>query len=165
MKYYNMNILSKNRSTIYGISIFLIVFCHSSLNFENFLLLKDIKSIGNFGVDVFLLLSGISLYYSFEKNSSIKQFYSRRLKRVLLPTIIICVPYYIVEDFIVSKNGLLMFLYDISGISFSWFCFLFYVLFYSLLHTKTKCLYALMFFLCDILTDWQQFLQQFCSVL
>ena len=43
--------------------------------------------IGSSGVDIFLLLSGLGLYYSFSKNNSIKDFYSKRLKRVLVPNI------------------------------------------------------------------------------
>lgn len=48
-------------------------------------------SIGNVGVDIFLLLSGIGLYYSYERSSA--GFFKRRLSRVLIPHLIFAVPY------------------------------------------------------------------------
>ena len=41
------------------------------------------KSLGQTGVDIALFLSAIGLYYSLEKNDNVKEFYSRRIRRVL----------------------------------------------------------------------------------
>lgn len=50
-------------------------------------ILGKIKSIGYGGVDIFLFLSGIGLYFSLTKSSNIKDYYKKRLLRIY--------PYYI----------------------------------------------------------------------
>ena len=57
---------------------------------------------GNAGVDIFLLLSGIGLYYSYSKYTDsistaarLKQYYPRRMVRLLVPYVLLGLPYYI----------------------------------------------------------------------
>ena len=82
--------INKARNTLFGIATILVILFHSYyLNFNDIFgnnifssILSFIKNIGNFGVDIFLFLSGIGLYFSYSQNS-IKNFYFNRVKRVL----------------------------------------------------------------------------------
>ncbi len=93
MKKYNLGLISTNRNTIYGLSILWIMLFHSSIVFSS-PLITSIKNLGKYGVDIFLFVSGISLYFSFEKSNNLKAFYIKRLKRVVIPTLLIVIPYY-----------------------------------------------------------------------
>lgn len=75
------------------------------------------KSMGDCGVDVFLFISGISLYFSFSKKaSSLKSFYMRRLKRIALPALLTSVLWFAVLAPNPEKN-LIAFFFDVTGIS------------------------------------------------
>ncbi len=52
----------------------------------------------------FLLLSGFGLFFSFSRNPDVRSFYYRRLKRLLIPYILLSAWYFIYTDFIVSSN-------------------------------------------------------------
>ena len=100
----NWNILSENRNIIYGISIILIIIFHyfeDVLNSPNGIN-KEIHNIaviynvlfGSIGVEVFLFLSGIGLYFSLEKGRDVLKFYSKRIKRIIIPYVIIGLVYW-----------------------------------------------------------------------
>ena len=110
----NLALISKNRSSIYGIAMLWIMLCHISFTFSKPWMLPILvaKNMGNCGVDVFLFVSGISLYFSLKKNSSLKEFYIRRLKRILLPTLLTSVLW-----FAFSSPDIGTFLLDVTGIS------------------------------------------------
>ena len=87
----SLDIVSKHRAPLYGFAILWVVvfhaiaidhadftFGHKSLEFFH-----SVVYTGNVGVDMFLLLSGISLYYSFHKNPDMIQFLKKRLIRVV----------------------------------------------------------------------------------
>lgn len=84
------NILSKYRNELYGFSILWIILFHG-LNVKNSSLCKELEVLsgfikhGNCGVEIFLFLSGMCLYYSFKNNEKVVQFYIKRLKRILIP--------------------------------------------------------------------------------
>ena len=48
-------------------------------------------SVGAIGVDVFLFLSGMGLYYAMRKQPPLRVFYKNRLKRILIPYLQRCV--------------------------------------------------------------------------
>ena len=91
MKKFNLDLISYNRNTIYGLSILWIMFFHSSLTFQREWI-NNIKKLGECGVDVFLFVSGISLYFSYTKNQNIKDFYRKRIQRIFLPTLFTAIP-------------------------------------------------------------------------
>ena len=100
--------ISKSRAYIMGIATLMIVLFHSNqLDFEMFsrlnkvgYLLNFLKTICNSGVEIFLIMSGVGLYFSFSKNDSLKTFYKKRLTRILPSVlIIISIYYFIVGDF------------------------------------------------------------------
>lgn len=79
------NAINSVRAELMGISTILVLLNHSKC-FEwngKFEIIKKIFSEGGIGVDIFLLLSGIGLYYSFSKGEDRKEFYKRRLIRVI----------------------------------------------------------------------------------
>lgn len=87
----NLNLVSKYRGVIYGFSIIYIVLFHGiaidkgnySFGIPTLHWLQDFLIMGNIGVDIFLLLSGICLYFSFQKNDNAYAFMKKRLARVV----------------------------------------------------------------------------------
>lgn len=89
---FNFSSISKHRDLLLGIATFWVAWFHSydvdfsavkALSFLNIgSLLECLKLIGNCGVDIFLFLSGIGLYFSFSKNPDVPSFYRRRFLRV-----------------------------------------------------------------------------------
>lgn len=71
MKKYDYSILSKYKNELMGISIILIIIFHFfdiNVNCANMLICKLWSGvISSIGVDIFLILSGIGIYYSFSK--------------------------------------------------------------------------------------------------
>ena len=117
MQNLNLGLISKNRNTVYGIAAFWIMLFHTNLVFEGRLsLISKIMDIGNCGVDIFLFVSGISLYYSFIKGCSLKDFYRHRMQRIILPVLLTTVPWFVF--FAPSrKPGIGTFLLNITGLS------------------------------------------------
>lgn len=84
--------ISVARNWLYAWAILMIVFLHCGLKFESNIV-NTIKSNCNYAVEIFFILSGISLYFSYSKNENPTVFLKRRLKRLL--------PYYCVFYFFV----------------------------------------------------------------
>ncbi len=106
------------RNWLYAWAILMIVFFHCGLIFKSDVV-NVIKSNCNYAVEIFFILSGISLYFSYSKKEDSTSFLKRRLKRLL--------PYYCVFYFIVFfiKNiiqnfNLAQFLLNFSTLDF-WF--------------------------------------------
>lgn len=118
MKEYSLKSISKNRDTIYGFSILLIAFAHSTITLQGKWLLpiQVIKGIGNIGADIFLMMSGIMQFFSFRADSNVCHFYRKRLRRVLLPSLLVGIPFFLYKD-IVSGKGIGSFFLDLFGIS------------------------------------------------
>lgn len=83
-----------------GLATILIIVCHStqgSYAIESSGIIRKLVIAGNYGVDVFLLLSGVGLYYSlvkvYEGKSSLLRWYKRRFSRILVPYFILVVPW------------------------------------------------------------------------
>ena len=68
----------KYKNALMGISILMVLLCHSSVTQLPFV---KIFMPGFLGCDIFILLSGCSLGFSYSKYD-IKVFYARRMKRV-----------------------------------------------------------------------------------
>ena len=118
MRNYNASLISSQRGRIMGFAILWIALFHSPLApFPSaFSILRDFISLGNIGVDVFLFVSGVSLYFSFHANRDIPRFYLRRLKRILLPTLIVMVPLTLYRMiFRKTVTGILSFLLEVTG--------------------------------------------------
>lgn len=131
--------LSKYRSQLYGFSALFIVFFHSQVMFT----IKGfhiIKQFGSLGVDVFLLLSGMSLYFSFSKDSNLKHFFQKRISTIIIPLGIVNLIYY---QLVPNGSGFIMYLKNVIGLFHSekltlnsWFSLTIIILYllYPLIH-------------------------------
>ena len=110
------------RNAIFGFSAIWIVFYHiySVYRLPNIPIVSQIINMGNMGVDIFVFLSAVGLSFSIEKNS-LKEFYYNRVKRVLLPFLLISVPFYVWDALAVygvNIKALSEFLLNITTLSF-----------------------------------------------
>lgn len=118
----NWSLISKYRDELYGISIIWVILFHG-LELKKTALPKALAFLdpiikhGNCGVEVFLFLSGVCLYFSLKKTFNLKKFYIRRLKRIIVPFLIIDGLYWIYFC-LYEKNDILLFLKNITLYSF-----------------------------------------------
>ena len=77
-----------------GLAMLLILIFHTSIDVSNINIIRSLKDIGDVGVDIFLLLSGMGLYFSYTKNSDKIHFYKKRVLRILPTFIPVAVVWY-----------------------------------------------------------------------
>ena len=131
--------ISQFRSQLMGLAIIWVTLYHMNFSFAP---IRVFTMLGFTGVDIFLFLSGLGLYYSMCKNDSVLSFYERRAKRIL-PT------YYLIGllySFIYNNDSVITYLWRYTTLGFwtdgvyhEWFTasiiFLYFVfpfLFYSI---------------------------------
>lgn len=83
----NLNCYTLYRAEFMGIAAVMIILCHAA---SNLVLLpppiQKILNIGNYGVDIFMFMSGLGMFYSLQNNiGSIKDWYKKRLIRIFIP--------------------------------------------------------------------------------
>lgn len=112
----NWGYISKYRSEIMGFACLGVVLFHNKINWPSGLaLIQKLLTYGNAGVDIFLFLSGISLYFAYKKKPDLRTFYKRRVTRLLIPYVLLVVPYWIWEDIYLQQGN---FFLDVTMISF-----------------------------------------------
>lgn len=118
LKTFDLSLFSKHRQSLMGICAVLILLCHASGNKVVIPhALSIILSRGSWGVDMFLLLSGIGLYYSLDRPSvNIKKWYKNRYSRILIPYFVIIIPLKIIVVFI--WGDIVETILDISTVNF-----------------------------------------------
>lgn len=113
--------LSKYRSSLMGISIIMILLCHARMDGAQLPdIILSILTLGNWGVDIFLLLSGVGMYYSIStRHADINWgvWIYKRFKRILVPYLIIETPFWLWYAFD-NDIGVKGFLYYISFASY-----------------------------------------------
>ena len=133
---FNLYTISEARNVIFGIATLWIGLFHSDFTYNGvtstlslepyttnqFLIdaFKAFRGWGNAGVDMFLFLSGIGLYFSFSKDSHVVTFWKKRLMRVLPSSVLIAVVYFTIRYIITQrlKSG---FTYYLSRLTFTYF--------------------------------------------
>ena len=82
---FNWNLISRFRSEIMGVAIVFVLICHSdSFSWGGAqAFVKQIMPVFAIGVDIFLFVSGVGLYFSMRKNSNIYYFYKKRFLRII----------------------------------------------------------------------------------
>ena len=66
-KYFQLSKISEYRTELMGMSAMLILICHSVAYIEMPRILHYVLSLGNIGVDLFLFLSGMGMWFSLTK--------------------------------------------------------------------------------------------------
>ncbi len=144
--------LSRFRAQYMGIAIVCIMLCHNSLHVPEALveIRSYISSLFQCGVDVFMVLSGLGLYYSFTKTPNCKAFWKKRFIKILIPYVIVVLLYAFVYVGYFKNATLGSYLWAYSLVSFFtdaslsiWFIsailllYLIFPLLYVLLDKKT----------------------------
>ena len=108
----NFGSFSYFRNAIYGFAALWIVIFHGEIlaniraEFDpSIRLITDTIDMGNIGVDVFVFLSGIGLYFSYSKKPKLGTFYYKRFVRVYIPYLIMTLPY-IIYFYVVGEMDL-----------------------------------------------------------
>ena len=126
--------ISNNKTKLMGLSAILIMAFHLNL-----------ISIGNIGVDIFLLLSAMGCYFSLSKSSNIIKFYKKRALRILPSFILISGSLYIAH-ILFSQHDISIITYLGLGVLFGdltfWFipliitCYILAPFIFKLVHYK-----------------------------
>lgn len=114
--------ISRYRGELMGVAMLFVILFHVSLPRED--LFFGLRRMGNIGVDIFLFLSGMGLWFSWTKNPSLRHFYIRRLLRIYPAWFIIACLYYI-SDYLcpalVGHSGQSTSFFDLIGdITINW---------------------------------------------
>lgn len=138
-KKWNLYNISESRGITMGIATLLVAYFHcyklnytAAFNGNVFGIILDfIRGTGNVGVDLFLILSALGLYFSFSKNSDIKSFYKKRMIRILPSVLIVAIIYYLYlkVNFISFIKGILLINIFTDGIRYFWYFSLIIILY------------------------------------
>lgn len=110
--------LREGRTFVMGVAALMIYFAHFYA-YADLGLPNKLFAYGNWGVDVFLLLSGFGMCHSMTKSSSNSVFYWKRFVRIGVPYLIIAIPFCFFSDILVAQTadwGL--FVLDVSTLSY-----------------------------------------------
>lgn len=128
-KTFNLFAISEARNVIFGIATLWIGLFHSDnltmaqYTDNQFLIdaFRFFKGTGNVGVDMFLFLSGIGLFFSFSKDSRVLTFWKKRLMRVL-PTAFVIATFYFSFRYVNGRftSGLTFYLSRMTFTYFFW---------------------------------------------
>jgi len=103
--------ISRFRGELMGAAILFIILFHVPLARAD--MFFGLRRCGNIGVDMFLFLSGMGLWYSWVKQPSVKVFYRRRLLRIF-PTWLVISSLYYLQRFNFETGDYLDLLLDIT---------------------------------------------------
>ncbi len=112
----NWACISSYRTELMGVATLLVLLCHG--NFFGTQIGRAIAAEGQVGVELFLFLSGIGLYFSMRKNENVFVFYRHRFMRIIPSYLIIAVPLYAIIFFLLGPRKISIFLYHIFQVGF-----------------------------------------------
>ena len=125
-------LVNQYRLPIMGFAALWILFLHTGvavLSEEGILypVYFFIRRIGYLGVDIFFLLSGVGMVYSYEKTENLWEFWEHRAKRLVLPMLIMAILYMLTEpwtlkEFLETITGYHYYCIEIER-SFLWYYF------------------------------------------
>ena len=121
----NWKMLSEYRLQIFGFSIISVMVFHFFMDMYRHYsdgIFRDLSKgyiflIGSIGVEIFLFLSGMGLYFSMSRNNNIGQFYRKRFQRVLIPYLIWGLIFWLWSDIFIAHKSVRRFLIDYTTIS------------------------------------------------
>lgn len=92
---FNLSYLSKYRTELMGIAALMVISIHAvDYGVAMPTILSKVMGYGWLGVDLFLFLSGIGIYYSLSKKHTLKGWYKKRLIRIFVPYTLIQIPFW-----------------------------------------------------------------------
>lgn len=114
----NLQLISKYRTALMGFATLLILLCHAPANGVSMPVLLDrgFRWMG-VGVDFFLFFSGLGMYYSLRSTDNLIEWYKRRYLRILVPYLLLAIPYYTFH-MIVEGDSWLHYFGNITTFSF-----------------------------------------------
>ena len=125
----DLALISKHRNALMGIAAIIICVFHEFLPvFPAGTAMYDVEEfvlrVSFYGVDVFLILSGMSVVFSLKKNSSVLQFYGRRALRILpvyllSGIVMIFTEHWTFVDYLLNITGIRFFTTSVN--SYLWF--------------------------------------------
>lgn len=121
---YDWSYLSKYRNSIYGIAIILIIAFHYFILVQKtegiFATIARVYSftIGSVGVDIFMIMSGVCLFYSLKRNPNVLEFYKKRCKRIIVPYIIVSFMFWYIRDIALEPLGTKRLIKDMTFYTF-----------------------------------------------
>lgn len=114
----NLSMLSSYRTQLMGIATIMIIACHANVMIPELPhAVRAVLNYGNLGVDIFLLLSGLGCYFSLSKHGNVIDFWKRRVSRLLIPYIIITMPFALVYV-IVGRDSFLDLVFCLTTMEF-----------------------------------------------
>lgn len=93
----NYQLLSRYRAALMGLAMIFVMFFHVPMAKGE--LMYGVVRLGNIGVDMFLFLSGIGLWFSWMKTPQWGSFYRKRILRIYPTWLLIACLYYIPDYF------------------------------------------------------------------
>ena len=92
----NLSVYSRYRTQIMGLAAIMIIICHiRGIDYSYVPFLEKLLWFGNYGVEIFLFVSGLGMYYSLtQQDYSLTQWYKRRYVRITVPFVLIAISIY-----------------------------------------------------------------------
>lgn len=117
--YFNLELLSKYKKELMGVYAIGIILCHAHATICDMpSIVEKILSLGTICTEMFMLLSGIGIFYSLRKNKGkIIQWYKKRFLRLFVPYLILTIPYYVWFGYI-NNHSVCTILLNISTINY-----------------------------------------------
>ena len=140
MRVVDFSVFSKYRAVLMGVAILGVMTLHGIgwAEIDDSLFDKIASPFARIAfTDGFIFLSGFGLYYSFRKNSNLKEFYIKRWYRLMVPFLIMATPFYLYglydnSDFIrflLNESTLYFWLYGNNGMWYISISVVLYLLF------------------------------------
>jgi len=172
--------LSNFRQSLMGIGILGVLIAHwfgfQHINDGTFYLLSSYFCRLVF-TEGFLFLSGFGLYCSYRKNENARGFYSRRIKRLIIPFLILSMPVYLFRYYLDASYSFYDFLTQITTVYFwikgnfygMWYIslsvllYIVFPLFYKFLFISSKHIFLRFLALLFLLMSFNYVLQKFSA--
>jgi len=102
MRPFDLDGISRYRDSLMGIAILLVMLFHIGTPPTD--AFYGLRRLGNVGVDIFLFLSGMGLWFAWCRNNSFRTFYRHRLRRIYPVWLVVAFIYYCRCYFIDGKD-------------------------------------------------------------
>lgn len=115
---FEMKRFSSARTQIMGWAMFFVVFFHSSFPIAETSAVYAIKNLCDIGVDMFLFVSGIGIWFSLSRETDVMAYIKRRCLRILPAFLLVNTLWFSVIDLVLYHTSVWEFVKDITTLSF-----------------------------------------------